>query len=58
MQKKGGPLQFPARLYGTKYIQFGVTSFGTSGCGDNEGLPGVYADVRHYTKWILDNLEP
>uniref|UniRef100_A0A336MQL0 CLIP domain-containing serine protease n=1 Tax=Culicoides sonorensis TaxID=179676 RepID=A0A336MQL0_CULSO len=53
----GGPLQFPARLSGTKYIQFGVTSFGASGCGDDEGLPGVYANVRHYLKWILDNLE-
>ncbi|XP_063697738.1 melanization protease 1-like isoform X1 [Culicoides brevitarsis] len=54
----GGPLQYPAFLSGYKYVQFGVTSFGTSGCGENEGVPGVYADVRHYMKWILDNLQP
>ena len=35
----------------------GVVSFGPKLCG-TEGVPGVYARVRHYLDWILDNVKP
>lgn len=51
----GEPLQFLVEHYnrGTKYIQFGITSFGS-----RYGSTTVYTYVPHYMKWIfLDNVE-
>jgi len=49
----GGPLQI--RNDGTDnaltYTQFGITSFGSSFCGDKES-PGVYTRVSSYIAWI------
>ena len=42
------------RLYQYKLI--GVVSFGPRFCG-TDGVPGVYAKVRHYLPWILDSLQ-
>ena len=35
----------------------GIVSFGPSKCG-TQNVPGVYAKVRHYIDWTLDNIEP
>lgn len=57
----GGPLQFPGvinKMYGPRYIQYGVVSFGLDGCGKNKYASGVYCRVSSYMNWILDNLLP
>ncbi|CAG9768749.1 unnamed protein product [Ceutorhynchus assimilis] len=57
----GGPLQ----IYSTRegyymacmYDIIGVTSFGI-GCGRSTKIPGVYARVSNYVKWIEDIVWP
>lgn len=51
----GGPLQFPAVLGQSKYVQFGIVSYGAKGCGDTS-VPGIYCRVSSYMEWILDNM--
>lgn len=49
----GGPLGYPVRYNGVRYVQFGVTSFGR-GCGVG---PSVYTDVAILMDWILANMQ-
>lgn len=52
----GGSLQAPGVYNGqSKYIQYGVVSFGLSNCG-TVGVPGVYTNVSYYVNWILDTM--
>jgi len=44
----------PGRIPTWKLI--GVVSFGPRICG-TENVPGVYSRVRHYIKWILDEID-
>ena len=57
----GGPLIAPVNTNEpskpVKLFQLGVVSYGPVNCGAG-GLPGVYARVSQYLKWILDNIEP
>ena len=39
-----------------RWIQVGIVSYGFPNCAA-EGVPGVYANVRYYLEWILDNLD-
>ncbi|XP_053687377.1 CLIP domain-containing serine protease B8-like [Sabethes cyaneus] len=39
------------------WVLLGVVSFGTDTCGV-QGWPGVYTDLRKYTKWIRANAVP
>lgn len=47
----GGPLVCP--IDGGRCIA-GIVSWGI-GCA-TEGVPGVYTNVRHYTEWVMDNV--
>ncbi|KAH8310325.1 hypothetical protein KR044_000783, partial [Drosophila immigrans] len=53
----GGPLFF--RHYfkrASRYIQYGVTSFGGQSCGIKKDQPGVFASVLNMLPWITQNL--
>ena len=53
----GGPLmtaKFTNKI--KRWIQIGVVSWGPTRCGA-KGKPGVYTNVQHYLKWILDNID-
>ncbi|XP_055528961.1 polyserase-2-like [Wyeomyia smithii] len=50
----GGPLGYGAKLYGTRFVQFGISSFGTA-CGLK---PSVYTNVAEYMDWIKANMLP
>ncbi|XP_058811610.1 serine protease grass-like [Topomyia yanbarensis] len=53
----GGPLMWPAEyLNRTRYVQFGVVSYGINYCGEIN-FPGVYARVGSYLGWILANMK-
>ena len=55
----GGPLMIMDRKttgQRRRWIQVGIVSFGFPNCVA-EGVPGVYANVRYYLEWILDNLD-
>nr|XP_031825640.1 transmembrane protease serine 9-like [Nomia melanderi] len=54
----GGPLQTQV-LYKetTKFVQYGIVSFGLRGCAI-EGVPGAYTNIVYYMDWILDNIRP
>ncbi|CAD7084624.1 unnamed protein product [Hermetia illucens] len=54
----GAPVFFTDPRKGTKYIQYGVVSFGNGKCGNIDEYPGVYTRVSHYMKWILDQMRP
>lgn len=54
----GGPLFFTGSVKGIRYVQYGVVSAGIGDCGDIETIPGVYARVSFYMKWILDQMRP
>lgn len=48
----GSPLQTrDGESTALTYIQFGITSFGSSFCGLKEN-PGVYTRVAKYVPWI------
>ena len=50
----GGPLLI---MTGSeRYVQSGITSFGSRDCGD--GTPGVYTKVSAFIKWIKGKLRP
>lgn len=49
----GGPLGYPVRYNGVRFVQFGVTSFGKN-CGR---YPAVYTNVAHFVHWIFANME-
>lgn len=49
----GGPLGYPVRYNGVRFVQFGVTSFGKN-CGR---FPAVYTNVAHFVDWIFANME-
>lgn len=54
----GGPLKYVTRVNGeSKYVQYGVVSYGPRHCGA-EGQPGIYTNVVYYMDWILDHLKP
>lgn len=41
--------------HGLRYVQQGIVSFGEmKECGRGS-RPGIYTNVYHYLKWILDN---
>ncbi|XP_062546453.1 serine protease grass-like [Armigeres subalbatus] len=50
----GGPLQYISNTT-SKYIQYGIVSFGTKTCG-NVSEPGVYTKVEHFISWILNEV--
>ncbi|XP_058449076.1 serine protease grass-like [Malaya genurostris] len=53
----GGPLMWPAQyLNRTRFVQFGVVSYGINHCGEIN-FPGVYARVGSYIGWILANMK-
>ncbi|KAL1399217.1 hypothetical protein pipiens_008380 [Culex pipiens pipiens] len=52
-QQDGGPLGYPARYNGVRFVQFGVTSFGRA-CGVGAS---VYTDVANLMDWILANMQ-
>lgn len=47
----GGPLQYISNIT-SKYIQYGIVSFGAKSCG-KVSEPGVYTKVEHFVPWIL-----
>lgn len=49
----GGPLGYPVRYNGVRFVQFGVTSFGRA-CGVGAS---VYTDVANLMDWILANMQ-
>lgn len=50
----GGPLQYISNQT-SKYIQYGVVSFGVKTCGE-VSLPGVYTKVEHFISWIMEHV--
>lgn len=48
----GGPLQYISNTT-SKYIQYGIVSFGTKSCGILSE-PGVYTKVEHFVNWIFE----
>lgn len=52
----GGPLMYPAQYRNqTRYLLFGVVSFGLEQCGVTN-FPGVYTRVGAYLSWILSKM--
>ena len=53
----GGPFQSVVRYRGQlRMVQHGIISFGRRHCAVL-GIPGVYTNVAHYIRWILNNIE-
>lgn len=53
----GGPLKSASVIHDdSRYVQFGVVSFGPKACGAAI-QPGVYTNVPYYMDWILDNMK-
>merc|ERR1712080_554392 len=54
----GGPLMIKRRgkKRRIRWTQIGLVSWGLGKCG-SRGYPGVYTNVQHYLKWILDHLK-
>ena len=53
----GGPLVLKRRKgYMTYSTQIGIVSWGLNSCG-TYGVPGVYTNVPHFMKWILDHID-
>ncbi|XP_053687417.1 transmembrane protease serine 9-like [Sabethes cyaneus] len=50
----GGPLGYGAKLYGVRFVQFGITSLGAQ-CGL---VPSIYTNVAYYMDWIIANMKP
>ncbi|XP_053685368.1 transmembrane protease serine 9-like [Sabethes cyaneus] len=50
----GAPLGYGAKLYGMRFVQFGLVSVGR-GCGIS---PSLYVNVSHYMDWIIANMKP
>lgn len=51
----GGPLQYISNQT-SKYIQYGIVSFGVKTCGE-VSLPGVYTKVEHFISWIMEQVD-
>ncbi|XP_058453607.1 transmembrane protease serine 9-like [Malaya genurostris] len=51
----GAPLGWGGELHGTRFVQFGVTSF-TISCVQSS--PTVYSNVSHYMPWIYAMMAP
>lgn len=51
----GGPLK-SISIQNSRYVQYGVVSFGLRTCG-KQSAPGVYTRVERYVDWILEQLE-
>lgn len=55
----GGPAIVPANTpYGSRFVQYGVVSFGVSVCTGLSNLPGIYTRVASYMDWILNSISP
>ena len=53
----GGPLVLKRRKgYVTYSTQIAIVSWGVESCG-KYGVPGVYTNVSHFMKWILDHID-
>lgn len=52
----GGPLMRSISTTDEIWYVAGIVSFGPAYCG-TENVPGVYTDVFHYIRWILESLE-
>uniref|UniRef100_A0A1I8P8I7 CLIP domain-containing serine protease n=1 Tax=Stomoxys calcitrans TaxID=35570 RepID=A0A1I8P8I7_STOCA len=54
----GGPLfaAVPYEHRQLRYVQFGITSGGSNGCGGKHNLPGIYTNVRNYVNWIINTI--
>ncbi|XP_055551265.1 serine protease grass-like [Wyeomyia smithii] len=53
----GGPLMWPVDYLGrTRFVQFGVVSYGIDSCGA-VNFPAVYARVGSYMVWIILNMK-
>lgn len=53
----GGPLMWPVEYLGrTRFVQFGVVSYGIDTCGVIN-FPAVYARVGSYLGWIIANMK-
>ncbi|XP_045465522.1 phenoloxidase-activating factor 2-like [Harmonia axyridis] len=50
----GGALVCPMKNQPNRFIQVGIVSWGV-GCG--RGIPGVYANVNYFMKWIDDHMK-
>lgn len=49
----GGPMfQLAPYIYDKRYIQYGVVSFGVTGCSTETKWPGVYTNVVTQMPWI------
>lgn len=51
----GGPLKYFNKQT-SKYIQYGVVSYGMDRCGV-KSVPGVYTNVEHFVGWILKHVD-
>lgn len=53
----GGPLFFRNPFKNTtRYIQYGIVSYGGKRCGQRQNQPGVFASVLDMLPWITQNL--
>ncbi|XP_053683636.1 phenoloxidase-activating factor 3-like [Sabethes cyaneus] len=50
----GAPLGYGAKLYGMRFVQFGIDSIGEL-CGSG---PKFYSNVSYYMDWIIANMKP
>ncbi|XP_058836636.1 CLIP domain-containing serine protease B15-like [Topomyia yanbarensis] len=51
----GAPLGYGAKLFGTRFVQFGIVSYGVS-CGTE--APAVYTNISYHMDWIFANMKP